>query len=62
MCAQLLIQPATFADRLNGCGLVIVRPPWKLDEELGRLLPYLRDALEVGAGEAEVSWLVKDAA
>jgi 23S rRNA (adenine2030-N6)-methyltransferase len=31
--------------RLIGTGLLIVNPPWRLDEDLGSLLPALADAL-----------------
>lgn len=31
--------------RLYGSGMFIINPPWKLDEKLSVILPYLRDAL-----------------
>ncbi len=33
------------ATRLAGTGLLIINPPWRLDEELAQLLPALADAL-----------------
>jgi 23S rRNA (adenine2030-N6)-methyltransferase len=36
------------ADRLTACGLLIVNPPWRLDEELGRLMPDLVKRLAQG--------------
>jgi 23S rRNA (adenine2030-N6)-methyltransferase len=33
------------ATRLTGTGLLIINPPWRLDEELALLLPALADAL-----------------
>lgn len=60
LAVELLIHPADTDERLNGCGLVIVRPPWKLDEELGRLLPFLRDVLAESDGKTELRWLVKE--
>jgi 23S rRNA (adenine2030-N6)-methyltransferase len=30
---------------MHGSGLFMVNPPWRLDEELGATLPFLRDAL-----------------
>ena len=32
--AQLLLHPDNSALRLNGCGMVIVNPPWKFDQQL----------------------------
>ena len=36
--------------RLYGSGMLVVNPPWKLDEKLGAVLPRLADAL--GSGSA----------
>ena len=60
--AQLLLYPLGNEERLNGCGLVIVRPPWQLDHELGRLLPFLRRTLAPELGQTDLTWLVKDRA
>jgi 23S rRNA (adenine2030-N6)-methyltransferase len=37
-------------DRLVACGLVIVNPPWRLAEELGRMMPDLVKQLAQGNG------------
>jgi 23S rRNA (adenine2030-N6)-methyltransferase len=45
--------------RLNGSGMVIINPPWKLEEELRSLLPWLWEKLAVdGQGTWRVEWLV----
>ncbi len=44
---------------LAGSGLVIVNPPWQLDEELRLLVPALASRLGLGEwGHATVDWLV----
>lgn len=46
---------------LVACGLTIVNPPWKLDEDLDLLLPALRDRLATGPGaEARWHWVVPE--
>ena len=40
---------------LSACGLTIVNPPWKLDEDLDLLLPALAERLAAGPG-ASASW------
>jgi 23S rRNA (adenine2030-N6)-methyltransferase len=45
--AELCIYPEDVAIRLNGCGLVIVNPPWQWDEQLQILLPWLWHQLTV---------------
>ena len=43
--AELAVRRADRADRLNGCGLILVNPPWRLAEELNILLPALAKRL-----------------
>lgn len=59
--AELLLRPANDSERLNGCGLVLVNPPWRLDATLSTLLPKLAELFEAAprAG-ASVDWLVPE--
>ncbi|MSO85287.1 MAG: 23S rRNA (adenine(2030)-N(6))-methyltransferase RlmJ [Rhodospirillales bacterium] len=52
-------------ERLNGCGLIVVNPPWRLDQDLAELVAGLRailGGLDEGANRREktaaVRWLV----
>lgn len=59
--AELLIRPAADPERLNGCGLVIVNPPWRLIEQLQALLAFLAPVLaQEGAGQWRAEWLVPE--
>ncbi|MGE5545484.1 MAG: 23S rRNA (adenine(2030)-N(6))-methyltransferase RlmJ [Solirubrobacterales bacterium] len=49
--------PAT----LNGCGLALINPPWKLDESLAALLPWLARVLSPVEGSHRLEWLVGEA-
>lgn len=62
LCAELMLYPEDTAFRLNGSGMIVVNPPWKLDETLRDLLPRLLRALqdEERPGRAGVSWLVPE--
>lgn len=56
--AELLVHPDDSPLRLNGCGMLIANPPWKLDATLAALLPALRDALAQSTGASEsLRWL-----
>ncbi|MFJ3263671.1 23S rRNA (adenine(2030)-N(6))-methyltransferase RlmJ [Pseudomonas sp. NPDC086581] len=57
---ELCVHPADTADRLNGSGLVIVNPPWPLDEELRGLLPWLAQTLAQSEGSSQVDWLIAE--
>jgi 23S rRNA (adenine2030-N6)-methyltransferase len=56
---ELLIQRAEHADRLNGCGLVVVNPPYTLERELAVVLPELRRRLAAapGGGSYRLDWI-----
>jgi 23S rRNA (adenine2030-N6)-methyltransferase len=58
LCTELLLHPDNSALRLNGCGMIIVNPPWKFDLTLAELLPALREHLAEGRfGQHRVEWL-----
>lgn len=56
---ELLIRPQDSPLGLNGSGLVIANPPWKLDEEIRSALEEIRPLLaQNDAGQVRVDWLV----
>jgi len=56
--AELLVRPARPDGGLAGSGVIVVNPPWRLEEELGVLLPELAARLS----QAEPSWSLESAA
>ncbi|MBP2314425.1 23S rRNA (adenine(2030)-N(6))-methyltransferase RlmJ [Azospirillum soli] len=59
--AELTWHPEDTHLRLNGSGLLIVNPPWTLDETLREMLPALHAALPSTGGGTKVDWLVPEA-
>jgi 23S rRNA (adenine2030-N6)-methyltransferase len=56
--AELYIQRPDHDDGLNGCGLIIVNPPYTLEEELRLILPWLAGLLSQGKGAGScLEWL-----
>ncbi len=50
--------PLSDPSRLNGCGLILVNPPWTLESELSVLLPALAAILgRDGKGGFRLDWL-----
>lgn len=46
---------------LEGSGMIVVNPPWKLEEDLGEILPWLAEGLfPAGTGCWSVNWLTDD--
>lgn len=52
---ELSIYPETSAQHLNGCGMVIINPPWQLDDQINSYLPQLWSILSPqGLGQQRV--------
>jgi 23S rRNA (adenine2030-N6)-methyltransferase len=54
---ELTVHGVLAPDRLNGCGMVLINPPWQLDTALLELLPWLQQRLAQSGGDARVEWL-----
>ncbi|MGH6727996.1 MAG: 23S rRNA (adenine(2030)-N(6))-methyltransferase RlmJ [Pseudolabrys sp.] len=60
---ELNVAPLSDPTRLNGCGLILVNPPWTLEGELSVLLPALAGVLERGGkGGWRLDWLAREGA
>jgi 23S rRNA (adenine2030-N6)-methyltransferase len=56
--ATLNVRPSDSPLGLNGSGMLIVNPPWQLDEQLRDTLPQLHRVLSPdGAGGVRIEWL-----
>ena len=54
---ELMIRAPQDPLKLNGCGMLVVNPPWTLKQRLDTLLPVLAERLARGAG---ASWRASD--
>ena len=55
---EMTVAPLSDPTRLNGCGLILLNPPWTLAAELGVLLPFLAGLLgRDGKGASRLDWL-----
>lgn len=47
--------------RLNGCGMLILNPPWRIEEEVGPVLSFLKDVLSLEpTSRAGIEWIVPE--
>ncbi len=58
LCAELRTTLTNLHYRLNGCGLALINPPWRLDEDLAMLLPWLANALAPEGGQS-LDWIIR---
>ncbi len=59
LAAEIIVRTGDDPEVLNGCGMAIVNPPFRLDETLGRVLPALHKKL-AAEGAAAVRWLAPE--
>jgi 23S rRNA (adenine2030-N6)-methyltransferase len=61
--AEMIVAPLSNPERLNGCGMILVNPPWTLESELAVLLPALAGILaRDGKGTFRLDWLAGEQA
>lgn len=60
LAADIWIRADDNPERLNGCGLVVVNPPWMLDESLGRLMPWLAATMGAPGASARLNWIIPE--
>lgn len=58
--AELMIKPADNNLGLNGSGMIIANPPWRLESELLSLLPLITAILTENTGKWQVDWLIEE--
>ncbi|GGK09693.1 23S rRNA (adenine(2030)-N(6))-methyltransferase RlmJ [Pseudomonas matsuisoli] len=59
--AELMVRSPDNPEGLNGSGLAISNPPWGLEDELRRLLPWLAQTFAQGEGSWQLDWLIAEA-
>jgi 23S rRNA (adenine2030-N6)-methyltransferase len=60
LAVELLVHPCDTPFRLNGSGLLVINPPWRFDQQMTALLPWLAETLAPGRGGWRVDWLVAE--
>ncbi|WP_019398474.1 23S rRNA (adenine(2030)-N(6))-methyltransferase RlmJ [Pseudoxanthomonas sp. GW2] len=58
--AELLVRPDDSPLRLNGSGMALINPPWKLDEAIAPALPFLQRHLGEAGASTRLEWLRRD--
>lgn len=59
--AELTIAGENAAMKLKGCGLLVVNPPWRLDQEISPVLDALAGLLaQAPGGAGRLRWIVQD--
>jgi 23S rRNA (adenine2030-N6)-methyltransferase len=57
---ECLVRPDDSPLRLNGSGMLIINPPWQLDEQLSPVLPVLTRLLGEQNASSKFTWLKRE--
>ncbi|MBA4501096.1 23S rRNA (adenine(2030)-N(6))-methyltransferase RlmJ [Marinobacterium marinum] len=62
LCSELEVSPAGEERGMYGSGMLLINPPWQLDQTLAEVSPWLVEQLQVsaGSGTGRVEWLVPE--
>ncbi|MDV3253862.1 MAG: 23S rRNA (adenine(2030)-N(6))-methyltransferase RlmJ [Lysobacter sp.] len=59
--AELMVHPDDSPLRMNGSGMLLVNPPWQLDQTLQSALPLLQRAIGEAGAASRTEWLKRPA-
>ncbi len=62
LAVELAIAGDAAPQKMKGCGLLLINPPWRFDRVAGEIVRFLAGALaQAPGGEGRVEWLVNEA-
>jgi 23S rRNA (adenine2030-N6)-methyltransferase len=61
LAVELWVLPDAATMSLKGSGMILINPPWQIDEEVEALLPWLWETLaHDGLGQWRIEWLIRE--
>ena len=58
---ELAVRPDSDQRGMTASGMIVINPPWKLEQQMNNVLPWLHSKLvPAGTGHASVSWIVPE--
>ncbi len=58
---ELAVRPDSDRFGMTGSGMVVINPPWKLEQQMNNVLPSLHQHLvPAGTGHTKISWIVPE--
>jgi len=58
---ELAVRPDSDRFGMTGSGMVVINPPWKLEQQMNNVLPWLHQHLvPAGTGHTKISWIVPE--
>ncbi|CCG88991.1 23S rRNA (adenine(2030)-N(6))-methyltransferase RlmJ [Erwinia piriflorinigrans] len=58
---ELAVRPDSDQRGMTASGMIVINPPWKLEQQMKNVLPWLHKVLvPAGTGHTKVSWIVPE--
>jgi len=57
LCAEFVFEEETRHDRLNGSGLILINPPWQMEDKIKQVFDALHQALQTNHHGTNLQWL-----
>ncbi|NOH29481.1 23S rRNA (adenine(2030)-N(6))-methyltransferase RlmJ [Vibrio mediterranei] len=57
---ELGVSPDTNERGMTASGMIVINPPWKLEQQMNAILPYLKDKIAPATGHFKVEWIVPE--
>ncbi|MDN6087963.1 MAG: 23S rRNA (adenine(2030)-N(6))-methyltransferase RlmJ, partial [Enterobacterales bacterium] len=58
---ELAVRPDSDQRGMTASGMIVINPPWKLEQQMRDVLPWLHKVLvPEGTGHAKVEWIVPE--
>ncbi|CAH0524326.1 23S rRNA (adenine(2030)-N(6))-methyltransferase RlmJ [Vibrio hippocampi] len=57
---ELGVSPDTNERGMTASGMIVINPPWKLEQQMKAILPYLQQQIAPATGHHKVEWIVPE--
>jgi len=57
---ELGVSPDTNERGMTASGMIVINPPWKLESQMEKILPFLKEAIAPITGHYKVNWIVPE--
>ncbi|WED26735.1 23S rRNA (adenine(2030)-N(6))-methyltransferase RlmJ [Vibrio sp. DW001] len=57
---ELGVSPDTNERGMTASGMIVINPPWKLESQMEKILPFLKETIAPITGHYKVNWIVPE--
>ncbi|MDG3086801.1 23S rRNA (adenine(2030)-N(6))-methyltransferase RlmJ [Vibrio hannami] len=57
---ELAVSPDTNERGMTASGMIVINPPWKLEQQMKQVLPFLKETIAPVTGSYKLDWIVPE--